>query len=899
MRTGTLLLLNTTLLISLVACGGGGSSGGGDNGDEGDSERSSSFSQSIILKNGGQSFTPKAGSPPFTTQTASDPEVRGNPKSIIEKAANSVNGKTARNTDSVIRISATINAASPLSKLYLQIKEENNLFFEITPTSSPSGSAVSNAPENQGNNPLRADFDEELAITIPQDFPRKLLNQQFCAEISAQDINNRVSEPVETCLEVSETKPPNVAPIADAGPNRKVKVGQTVKLDGSKSTDPDGQPITYQWELIELPQGSRAKLKNVHTPIASFTPDIAGIYRAQLTVNDTQVDSHADKVKITVFPDNNSPVANAGADKNVQPQVSVSLDGSNSSDPDGDDLTFQWTLFSKPQDSTAEQDGVDRVIPTLTPDQEGQYVLVLVVNDGKIDSEPDTVIVTAKKTNSAPIADAGPDDPIPAKTDSELVLDGSGSRDADPEDTLTYRWLLKSVPEDSQAVLNNDTTVDPVFTPDKEGEYTVELIVSDGKLDSKPDTALYIATQGNTPPIANAGEDQQTVRGKTVTLDGSDSTDPEGSVLTHQWSFRSRPNGSTATLSDPTSVQPTFTADQIGDYLIEILVSDGGLTSDPDTVVIQVAENPKPIANAGEDQNNVVVNTQVNLDGSQSEDIGGETFSYTWKFQSKPLTSQALLVNESTPNPSFTADVSGQYVIELSVTDEIGQASDPDTVIITTQNQIPTISEIADQTVVAGQTLGPLTFSVSDAETSVDALKVEASAENKELVPDENIQIDGTGAERNLSLTPMDQFSGVTIITLTVTDEGGATSSTKFQLTVTEPILQFLSTPITAATVGEVYTYNINAQDIDPNASITLAATTKPAWLSFQDNGNGTATLSGTPTDADTGDHPVVIEASDNGSPPHSATQPFTITVAAANQPPRFTSTPIAAATVG
>ena len=66
-------------------------------------------------------------------------------------------------------------------------------------------------------------------------------------------------------------------------------------------------------------------------------------------------------------------------------------------------------------------------------------------------------------------------------------------------------------------------------------------------------------------------------------LDGTRSTDPDGDKLTLAWSFVSVPIDSTATLSDPTHMKPTFTADLAGDYVIQLVVNDGTNSSAPET----------------------------------------------------------------------------------------------------------------------------------------------------------------------------------------------------------------------------------------------------------------------------------------------------------------------------
>ncbi len=73
---------------------------------------------------------------------------------------------------------------------------------------------------------------------------------------------------------------------------------------------------------------------------------------------------------------------------------------------------------------------------------------------------------------------------------------------------------------------------------------------------------------GNMAPVANAGPDQNVTTGTVVTLTGSGSTDANGDTLTYSWSFTSKPASSTAALSSATVVNPTFTADKDGAYVL-------------------------------------------------------------------------------------------------------------------------------------------------------------------------------------------------------------------------------------------------------------------------------------------------------------------------------------------
>lgn len=384
---------------------------------------------------------------------------------------------------------------------------------------------------------------------------------------------------------------------------------------------------------------------------------------------------------------NNAPTADAGVDQTVDVGAAVSLDGSGSSDDDGDTLSYSWSFQTRPAGSSAPLADDSAVTTSFTADIAGDYVIQLEVSDGAETSSPDSVTVTAVTLNSAPTANAGEDQNV--VTGDEVQLDGSSSADPDG-DLVTYSWTLLSSPSGSVASLSDQSVVDPTFVADFDGQYTLELVVSDSELQSSPDTVTITSETANSAPVANAGADQNVATNSIVLLDGSSSSDADGDGLSYQWEVQSSPSGSGAQLDDDTSVTPSFTADLDGTYTVSLTVNDAIIDSTPDTVsIVATTANSAPVADAGVDQE-VTVGDQVALDAAASSDADGDPLTYSWQFSSLPEGSSTQLVNADQQIATFTPDSAGTYVVRLSVND--GQVdSDPDTVSVTAAAPPPSL----------------------------------------------------------------------------------------------------------------------------------------------------------------------------------------------------------------
>ena len=239
----------------------------------------------------------------------------------------------------------------------------------------------------------------------------------------------------------------NQAPTANAGSNQSVVAGALVTLRGS-GTDPNGDSLTYTWAKTA---GPSVTLSNNMAQNPTFTaPSSAGTITFTLTVSDGTL-SATDTITITISA-NQAPTANAGSNQSVAVGASVTLDGTGSTDPDSNTLTYSWAKTSGPAVSL---NGATTAQPTFTaPSSPSVIVFTLSVTD-ELTTVTDTVTVTV---STGLIANAGQDQNV--TTGDVVTLDGTNSANT-AGNTLTYSWAKTSGPS---VTLNGATTAQPTFT---------------------------------------------------------------------------------------------------------------------------------------------------------------------------------------------------------------------------------------------------------------------------------------------------------------------------------------------------------------------------------------------------------------------------------------------------
>ncbi len=258
---------------------------------------------------------------------------------------------------------------------------------------------------------------------------------------------------------------------------------------------------------------------------------------------------------------NQLPVADAGPDQTVSEGVLVTLNASNSTDPEGSPLSYMWTQTGGTQVSLSSQTAAQ---PTFTAPDVGSSGAALtfqltVTNHEGLQSS-DTCIVNITWINAPPIANAGTDRTV--EEGATVTLDGISS--TDPDDGIaSYVWEQVSGPSVVLALTPDKPSRIVFIAPDVElagTSLTFQLTVTDNGGLKATDTCVVNVTWVNDPPQANAGSDQSVYGGEVVLLDGSASSDPDDGIKSYLWK---QTNGSPVTLASPTESQASFTAPNV------------------------------------------------------------------------------------------------------------------------------------------------------------------------------------------------------------------------------------------------------------------------------------------------------------------------------------------------
>ncbi|MFN8024221.1 MAG: PKD domain-containing protein [Acidimicrobiales bacterium] len=333
-----------------------------------------------------------------------------------------------------------------------------------------------------------------------------------------------------------------------------------VNVDGSTSTDTDGTIVSYVWDFGDGSVGNGVT--------ASRTYAAAGTYTVKLTVTDNKgaTASSTQQVIVPAVPVNQPPTAAFTA---TTSPLAVAVDGSASTDPDGTIATYAWDFGDGTTGTGATA--------THTYAAAGTYTVSLTVADnlGAANTATQQVVVPAAPVNQPPTAAF-------TATPTPLQVAVNGSASSDPDGTIvSYAWDFGDG--------GTATGVTASRTYAAAGTYTVTLTVTDnlGATNTTTQSVIVPDVPVNGQPTASFTATPTTL---AVAVDGSASSDPDGTIVSYAWDFG---DGGTAT-----GVTASRTYAAAGTYTVKLTVTDnqGATNTATQSVVVPGPVGPTPFA---------------------------------------------------------------------------------------------------------------------------------------------------------------------------------------------------------------------------------------------------------------------------------------------------------------
>jgi ABC-type transport system substrate-binding protein/PKD repeat protein len=533
----------------------------------------------------------------------------------------------------------------------------------------------------------------------------------------------------------------NTAPIVDDLDDVYGTSGVSMEFVAN-AIDLESDPLTYTWDFGDdtpLVVGQTVS----HTYVAS------GEYEFSVHVNDGYNHNVTESAMAYIT---SAPVVEELYEIDVKEGVDKSFVG-HATDADGDDLTYTWDfgdgtdlVVGESVTHMYEVTGVERDLTyTLWVDDESGapghnvsvsapiHILVAGVN------YPPEILSTLEDRSGV--------------VDVVLSFDVEAN-DAD-EDDLRYTWEFG----DGTSIVGQ--TVEYAYAVADTYTYTIWVDDLTGEIGHNVSASAEIVIAGDSPPVADAGPDQEVDEDTLVTFNGAGSSDDVG-IDTYEWTIVEL----SETLDD--EVSPTYTFLEPGVYEVQLVVTDTiGQVSELDSMFVTVVDVTEPTADAGEDQEALVGDT-VTFDGSGSSDNSGTIANYTWY-----VVDLAEYLYEV--GPTFVFDVPGVYVVRLYVEDAVG-LTDSDDVEITVVDDVDPVA-VADADVTTVAVGGTVTFDGSGSSDNVvaeDYLNYTWSF----TVDSESVELYGETAEYVF------EVEGVFEVTLNVTDGSGNYGTDTVTITV-------------------------------------------------------------------------------------------------------------------
>ncbi|MDN4166747.1 hypothetical protein QWY31_14645 [Cytophagales bacterium LB-30] len=241
-----------------------------------------------------------------------------------------------------------------------------------------------------------------------------------------------------------------------------------------------------------------------------------------------------------------------------------------------------------------------------------------------------SLVASCKKSDESEFrntlkADAGEN--VIMRLEDVTTLDGSGSEDTAGKE-FSFEWEVASKPSGSEATLEDETSDSPSFSANMAGEYAIALSVYNENFTVRDTVQIRVVENSL---VADAGEDAEAEVNTSVALDGSASEDMDGGDFTVLWELVSGPTAN-STITDPTALEASFTADEPGVYVLSITISNQLYEAidevsitlvNPGPVVLESIDANRTLANlVNGDAPDYVVTTDLHVDAELTIDPG-------------------------------------------------------------------------------------------------------------------------------------------------------------------------------------------------------------------------------------------------------------------------------------
>lgn len=357
--------------------------------------------------------------------------------------------------------------------------------------------------------------------------------------------------------------------------------------------------------------------------------------------------------------------------------------------------------------------------------------------------------------NQAPVVSAGGNLSVQLPSTATLST-ATATDDGLLNSTLVLNWSVLTRPTGSSVVITSPSDLNPTVEFDLPGIYTLQLSADDGELISSDSMDLTVLAGNQAPTAQFSSTPQQGNAPLTVSFDASASNDSDGNIVSYAWDFG---DGQSAN-----GVNINHLYNSAGSYSVQLTVTDNqGATAQATTTIIANTVNQSPNAQFSSTPQQGEAPLLVSFDANASTDSDGNIVNYDWDFGDGQ--------NASGVSPDHLFNVSGSYLVQLTVTDNQGAtAQATTTIIITALNQPPS----AQFSSTPQQGEAPLLVSF-DANASTDS--------DGNIVSydwDFGDSQNGSG----IILDHLYSSPGSYLVQLTVTDNQGATAQATTTITV-------------------------------------------------------------------------------------------------------------------